>query len=177
MKKKIEFDEVCIACSGTGLYVGMGERDGAAVVCHDCKGTGCFHYVHEYEEFIERANKKGIKRVYQTNPGYCIGENERENVHLIDFGGMPYFEWKDGNKFDDTMQMRKHTCPGWWYQTIDYDKKPDWAECFSNLGATFSKCKYFAEKEDCWAQSDIEQGKKLTNDGLKRVLRNKRKRS
>lgn len=35
---KIECE--CNACKGTGLYVGMAERDGAAVVCYTCKGTG-----------------------------------------------------------------------------------------------------------------------------------------
>jgi len=30
----------CSACKGTGLYVGMAEREGAAVVCSRCKGTG-----------------------------------------------------------------------------------------------------------------------------------------
>lgn len=29
----------CQACKGTGLYKGMAERDGAAVVCSHCHGT------------------------------------------------------------------------------------------------------------------------------------------
>ena len=36
----IEFDCECESCKGTGLYVGMAEREGSAVVCHTCKGTG-----------------------------------------------------------------------------------------------------------------------------------------
>jgi len=53
MKKIFEVNEVCPSCKGTGLYIGMGERDGAAVVCHTCKGTGCHAFKHEYEEFTE----------------------------------------------------------------------------------------------------------------------------
>jgi len=32
--------EICKSCSGTGLYSGMGERTGYAVVCLYCKGRG-----------------------------------------------------------------------------------------------------------------------------------------
>ena len=40
MKKVVEFDEQCMACGGTGLYVGMAECDGAAVVCTNAKVLG-----------------------------------------------------------------------------------------------------------------------------------------
>ncbi len=52
--KKIELDIECQSCNGTGVYRGMGERDGASVVCFTCDGTGCFKYKFEYTLFKER---------------------------------------------------------------------------------------------------------------------------
>ena len=69
MKHTIEFDQKCKSCKGTGLYVGMGERDGAAVVCHRCDGTGKYHFKHEYEDFDGRLKRENIKRVYAANVG------------------------------------------------------------------------------------------------------------
>jgi len=151
---KIEFDEKCPACHGTGLYVGMEERSGAAVVCQECKGTGCFHFVHTYEEFVGRDYTEDIKRVFQTNPGFCIGENER--YKLEDFGGMPYLDWVDGKPFPKGSEMRAFVCPYEWYQNIDYDKVPKWKECWDNFGYTFAKCPNFPTKELCWEKFDEE---------------------
>jgi hypothetical protein len=149
---KIEHDEVCEDCKGTGLYVGFAEKDGAAVVCHTCKGTGCFHFVHTYEPFVRRIKRNGIKRVFASNPGICIGENE--SIKLTDFGGMDSEEWEKGNR--DFIEDRKHLCPSWYYQSVDYNKKPNWAEC--GFGA-FSSCKHFCNKDKCWDRWDKEYGK------------------
>ena len=146
--KKIELNEVCKSCEGTGLYIGMAERDGAAIVCSKCKGTGCFHFVHEFDDFVARSFKEGVKRVFQTNPGIGIGESS--TLRLEDFGGMPISDWLDGKPFESGMEDRKHTCPSWWYQCADYEKKPDWKECWESLGSSFSKCKYFTVKHACW---------------------------
>ena len=156
MKKTItiEFNEVCQSCNGTGLYVGMAERDGAAVVCHDCRGTGCHKFHHKYEEFVIRKERSGVERVFQTNPGICIG---RGNGHrLADFGGMPLKEWEQGLPFVAGTENRKFTCPCWWYQSADYDRKPEWKECEDMLGRTFSGCPHFGKKAECWARWDKE---------------------
>jgi hypothetical protein len=145
MKKKFEVDEKCPACSGTGLYVGFGEKDGAAVICHDCKGTGKFHFVHEYEEFEKIEEKKGVKWVLQINPGIGVGEGN--GFDFSDFGGMSYNDWKSGKKFTDDMAMKRHTCPAWWYQSVDYKRKPDWKEC--GFGALYD-CPHFKNKSVCW---------------------------
>ena len=58
--KVIEFDEKCKSCKGTGIYVGMAERDGAGIVCHTCKGTGCHHVKFEYEDFEGKIVRKDI---------------------------------------------------------------------------------------------------------------------
>lgn len=151
MKQLFEIAEVCPACKGTGLYVGMAERDGAAVVCHDCKGTGCHRFRHEYEVFTGRNDApEGVRRVYQVNPGICIGGN------LTDFGGMPLKEWELGSPFAPGMEDRIHACPAWFYQFVDYKKKPNWDVC--RLGM-FSACPGFKDKKKCWERWDKEYAK------------------
>ena len=160
MKKTIELDQECSHCSGTGLYAGMGENKGAAVVCHDCNGTGKFHFVHSYNEFEYRKEKKGIKRVYECNPGIGIGEGITEEgkvLTLEDFGGMPHEDWIQDFPFPAKSEMRKYTCPAWWYQCADYDKKPHWKECI--CCGSFSDCKHFKDKKQCWERFDKEQVK------------------
>ena len=155
MKKIVEHDEVCESCGGTGLYVGMAERDGAAVVCDTCKGSGCFHFAHEYTPFEHRKDRRGVRRVFQTNPGICIGEG---NGHTLEeFGGMPTKEWEQGLPFKRGMENRKYTCPCWWYQSANYKLKPDWKEC--QVFGSFSSCKHFSSKEKCWARFDREHPK------------------
>ncbi len=150
--KTIEFDEKCPSCSGTGLYVGIAERDGAAVVCHTCRGTGKHHFIHKYDEFVSRIESKNVKRVYESNPGICIGEGD--TCKLEDFGGMPYDDWINNKKFPNKSEMRKYTCPAWWYQRVDYKKKPNWDICIGC--GTFSSCKYFNYKAHCWERFDKE---------------------
>ena len=140
--KVIEFDEKCKSCGGTGLYVGMAERGGAAVVCHTCKGTGCHHFRYEYEDFTERSKRPDVERVHIVNLGLCIG-------------GIPYDAWLRGENFIKGTENRKYTCPAWWYQSADYNKKPNWNEC--RFGS-FLSCKYFTDKESCWKRWDSENG-------------------
>jgi hypothetical protein len=154
MKKVIEFDEQCKDCNGTGLYKGMAERDGAAVVCCTCKGTGCHHFKHTYDEFTGRKSLPGIERVYETNPGICIG---KFNGHTLEqFGGMPYEDWDAGKPFPAGSENREFTCPAWWCQRADYSHKPNWNGCNVSLGASFSHCPHFCTKEQCWERWDRE---------------------
>lgn len=148
---KIEFDEKCPSCKGTGLYVGMGERDGYAVVCHTCNGTGKHHFVHEYDEFEGRVPRKGVHTVVEVNPGICLGGEKGE----LDFGGMPFEDWDQGKPFPPGSEMREYTCPVWWYQSADYSKKPKWDWC--NFGR-FSACNHFPHKYECWERWDREFG-------------------
>jgi hypothetical protein len=152
----IEFDEECESCRGTGLYIGMVEIDGAAIVCHNCKGTGCNHFKHEYKTFTERKNTDKVKRVYQLNPGIMIVEDD--GCMLEQFGGITYENWKLGAEFLPGTENRKHTCPAHWYQNVDYEKIPEWEECVP-LGK-FSNCKEFPTKEKCWKRWDKEFGEK-----------------
>ena len=155
--KEFKVNEECQACDGTGLYIGMAERDGAVVVCCKCQGTGCFKFVHRYKEFTKRRTRHGvIKRVFRCNPGIIIGEGK--DLQLEDFGGIPIGAWVDGKQFTPGTEDRKHTCPAWFYQFCDNEKKPDWKECWECLGMTFSHCKYFTTKECCWKRWDKENG-------------------
>jgi len=154
----IEFNRKCESCKGTGLYVGFAEKDGAAVVCHDCKGTGCYHTKIEYDDFEGRITRDDVERVYETNPGIGIGKGMEggDRYELSDFGGMSYSAWINGYKFGAGTENRRFTCPAWWYQSANYEKKPDWNECLSALGRTFSHCDHFKDKNKCWERWDKE---------------------
>ena len=58
--KEIQIE--CPSCKGTGLYVGVCERDGCAVVCTQCKGKG--YTTYRYNDFTGRKIREGIKRVF-----------------------------------------------------------------------------------------------------------------
>lgn len=148
----IEFDQECDSCGGTGLYVGLGESDGAAIVCHTCKGEGHHRRKFVYREFDHRKTKDGVKRVFRCNPGIGIGGTG--GFSLADFGGIPYDYWNAGLPFPRGSEMRKFTCPAWWYQSADYHLKPHWNEC-AIIGG-FSECSCFPTKAVCWERWDAE---------------------
>jgi len=156
----IEFDCECESCKGTGLYVGMAEREGSAVVCHTCKGTGKTHRKITYRDFEGRKKEPGVQRVVQANPGIVVGRGKTQDgkreYELSDFGGMPYSQWLEGVPFPKGSEMRKFTCPCWWYQSADYKKKPKWDWCSNNLGRSFFNCTRFDKKDQCWNRWDVE---------------------
>jgi len=153
---RFEVDAQCGACDGTGLYVGMAERDGAAVVCHSCKGTGKVRRVFEWKDFTERKPRAGVLWVIERNPGISVGADKDGEFALSDFGGMSYSEWRGGHAFPAGSEMRKFVCPAWWYQSVDYSKKPHWDECIGC--GSFSGCKQFGNKAACWEKWDAEYG-------------------
>ena len=150
----IEIVRQCKACDGTGIYVGLAERDGAGVVCHKCKGTGREVLTINAAPFASRVARNDIKRVYAVNPGIVIGEGKDKQYKLSDFGGKPYIDWLVDPTFLPGAENRKFTCPARWYQSADYDLGPNWEEC---LGCgSFSNCDHFGEKEKCWQRWDEE---------------------
>jgi len=155
--KIIEIDEKCKTCEGTGLYVGIAERDGFAVVCHVCKGTGCHHFKYEYEDFEHRSMRPDVKQVLEINCGIVAGVGKDKQYTLSSFGGMSYQDWLHGKLFAVGMEMRNFVCPAWWYQSADYKKKPKWKECL--CCGSFSSCEHFKDKDDCWNRFDKEQSK------------------
>lgn len=155
---KIEFRKECESCKGTGVYVGLGERDGSAVVCHSCHGKGFVDAQIVYRDFEGLKVRHDVQRVMEINPGICIGHGSTKGgfLRLEDFGGMPYEDWRAGKAFPQGSENRKFTCPAWWYQSADYDRKPKWDECETTLGGSFSRCPSFGQKEKCWERWDRE---------------------
>ena len=146
--------EVCKSCKGTGIYSGMGERDGFGVVCHTCKGTGCHEFTHVYEEFVVKMARSDVQQVLQVNPGIGVGTSSKQNLTLQSFGGIPYTDWLANKPFPKGSEMRAYTCPAWWYQSADYSKKPDWDSCIGC--GSFSGCSSFPDKHQCWERFDKE---------------------
>lgn len=149
---EIRVKHECGACSGTGLFVGAAERSGAAVVCARCGGTGWRESV--FQEFTGRKERAGVRRVFETNPGVVIGEGGK--IKLSDFGGMPLEDWLAGKPFERGMENRAYSCPRWWTQCVG-GPMPEWSECNSNLGHSFSRCPHFRNKAECWALWDRER--------------------
>ncbi len=149
----IEYDEGCKACGATGLYVGIAERDGAAVVCHVCKGTGCHHVKREYDDYFHRQPHPTAKRVHEVNPGIVVSAGDLFKAD--DFGGVPYEAWCADPTFPPGSENRRFTCPAWWCQSADRKKMPEWEECTCG---NFSFCEHIRQKEQCWERWDKEQG-------------------
>ena len=161
-QKKFTVKAVCEACKGTGIYQGFAEKPGAGVICHDCKGTGCFSYSYTYREFEARVVRKDIKRVFQANPGICIGGNTER------FGGISYKDWLAGKRFKKGTEMRKYTCPAWWAQSVGQNK-PYWKRCKPFMA--FSSCPSFKRKASCWEMWD--RMKKRRRDSKGRFIAKK----
>lgn len=66
--KKIEVE--CAACDGTGLYSGMFESKGEAVICVCCAGTG--KEIFKYKPFVKRKTMRGIHSI-RFSRGLFIG--------------------------------------------------------------------------------------------------------
>jgi len=80
----------CSSCSGTGLYSGMCEGPGKAVVCLDCAGTG--RELIEYEPFVARQPRKDIKTVLIGRQSKFILETSRGLKEI------PYKQWFEETK-------------------------------------------------------------------------------
>jgi hypothetical protein len=152
----LEGDCQCDSCGGTGLYVGMAERTGAAVICVNCKGTGKVHIKETYKEFTERKKKKDVKRVYETAGGYCITHKdittpEGKIIHFSNFG-VDYNGWLRGEK---PLPIEELHCP---YQHTSQELQTnDVNDLYKNrcnkylsLGGYISNCQGRKEMRKCW---------------------------
>ena len=156
-RRVIEYRAQCGDCKGSGIYVGLAERDGAGVVCNSCKGTGCVEQRIEYIDFDGRTFRDDVIRVQQVNPGICV------NYDIFEFGGVTYADWLKSGVFPPGTEDRKHVCPAWWYHCADYSLKPDWDWCIRS--GMFSSCKHFECKHHCWARWDRENAAALVLRG------------
>jgi len=147
MNEKVTVKVECSDCRGTGLYIGFAEGEGTAVICSRCKGTG--EKMLTYIPFTKRNSPpQKVKRVFQTNIGYRTAVN---NPH-----GMSVEDWESGKPFPVKSEDREHSCPAWFYQSADYEKKPNWDWCLG-CGA-FAECRHFTTKDKCWERWDKEFG-------------------
>jgi len=159
-KLTLKITHECDSCEGTGLYVGMGERGGAAVVCWKCKGTGKQETTLTYKEFTERKNKPKVTRVFQNGCGYCITDKDvtAEDGKVIEFTeyGCTYKDWKNGaipkpieslqcpyQHTNQRMQNSGHKAHKLYKSTCDKNIA---------LGGYIRECKMFGCKEKCWAK-------------------------
>lgn len=142
--KRITLDIACKACGGTGLYVGMGERDGAAVVCHTCQGTGKDTF--SYEPFTSRKPAPASVASVHVARGYLLGDSPKCN------GGMPADQWKPGATVPADEQLY---CP-YLYTHQGWCAKPEPTTYSDQMeapllgGQRISDCKHWADKGDCW---------------------------
>jgi hypothetical protein len=145
----------CPDCAGTGLYVGMAERDGCAVVCCTCKGTGKTFY--KYEPFKCLRHRDGVKRVFARSCGYAHAPNDvgtNKGTVLFSRGGCTYDEWIAGGEprpvkdlycpylwSEQQMQRAEHPANG--YHTSVCSK-------YIFCGCEITQCAMFEHKHVCW---------------------------
>ena len=60
----------CRSCRGTGLYRGMAEPKGVAVLCLNCGGTGCSEI--EYTPFTERQRRDDVATVRLSRGSFIL---------------------------------------------------------------------------------------------------------
>jgi len=159
---EVKLNIVCKKCDGTGVYVGMAERDGASVVCSTCNGTGCQKYSFKYEKFKERKKAKNIKRVFKQTYGYCIGTKAitLTNGVFVDFSkeGVSYEEFLQGKK---PQHIRHMACPMLADQSACHEIKGFVDKCNRINGgylSHISSCKC-GDKMKCWEIFDHEMEK------------------
>ncbi len=148
--KKIEIDIECQSCDGTGLYQGMGEDKGCAVVCTTCKGTGKYHYVLEYEPFTERKKRTDIKRVFGNTCGFKHGPDDykAKDGTLFEFskGGALYKDWLAG---EEPKPLKDLYCPKLWTgQRWNSDKCNE--HC--RPGTSINYCPMKPQMDKCWEE-------------------------
>ena len=157
-EKVIEMDIECQACNGTGVFTGMGERDGAAVMCYRCDGTGQSHYKFTYKEFTGRQKRKDIKRVYLTGYGYCVSPKpiDYDRIGFVDMSkeGVSYEEFLEGK---NPKHIRKMACPLLADQGKVHDLKLYDDRCSDHCGyGNISSCDLYPDKNTCWDIFDKE---------------------
>uniref|UniRef100_A0A6M3LT73 Uncharacterized protein n=1 Tax=viral metagenome TaxID=1070528 RepID=A0A6M3LT73_9ZZZZ len=152
----IQGEVECSACDGTGLYQGMAEHNGAAVVCYKCNGTGKCSVKLTYQKFRGRKIREGIERVYDASHGYFISAEDATNDEGTTFPfsqwGCDYGDWLNGA---EPIPMRGLICPylhtNQKLQSEDVNGLYE-TRCSKNThcGQLISNCPLWPEKEKCW---------------------------
>jgi hypothetical protein len=146
----------CPACRGAGVYVGMAERGGAALVCYKCKGTGAYQLKIEYEEFTGRKERPGVKRVYLSGYGYVIAPKKLDirNIGEVDLSleGVRYEDFINGKTPEHIETL---ACPMLADQSACHAIKgfTDGCEKLHGgtlLGLRLTSCNYYPNRSECW---------------------------
>jgi len=147
---KIELYVKCKACKGTGVYVGMAERDGAGVICTVCDGTGCKHFEYEYELFSTREVRDDVSRVYKSGYDYVISPTVNINDVEFQHEGVSYEDFKMGKK---PKHIELMVCPMLADQGACH-KIPNFVDtCNKNNGKFINMivdCEHQCKKSECW---------------------------
>lgn len=138
----------CAECKGTGLYVGLAERDGAAVVCYRCNGTGKAKFEYQWREFAEKKRKLNVVQVWRTGAGIVLAPGVCQ-------GGVPYERWLTDPESVDAIgaENRTNCCPRMWAQSAGTKIQPDYDCDFGRFG----DCKTWNSRSLCWAKFDTER--------------------
>ena len=151
----------CPDCKGTGLYVGMCEREGAAVVCNKCGGEG-YMYLN-YNKFTGKKVREDVKRVFKKSCGYVHGalDYTTEDGRVIHFSeyGCSYDEWMKGV---EPKPMEELYCP-YVYFNKGIGSEP-LSKCRENLpsyGGRIAECKLYEDKLNCWKEYKKNKNKNL----------------
>ena len=145
----------CTYCNGTGLYAGMAERDGAAVICSKCKGTGCVVFC--YTPFMGREKREDVTRVYKKGTNYTLSPKKIDfkGIGIVDLTkeGVSYEEWLDGKEPDHIHQLG---CPMLVDQSACHNKEGFIEKCDELNGGWLDliptcSCK---DKAACWERFD-----------------------
>ena len=138
----------CDTCKGSGLYQGMCEKDGAAVTCNRCDGTGKIQIKSSYVKFTSRKIKKNVNRVYDDSMGYVITDHDvtQHGVHYP-FGqyGCAYEDWLKGAK---PIPLKFLGCP-MIHDQCEARKKIKRCDD-KNWGGKISDCQHYQDKAKCW---------------------------
>jgi hypothetical protein len=144
-RRRITLDVMCSACSGTGLYIGMGEKGGAAVVCRTCDGTG--KDTLTYVPFTARnRTPRSVKSVHVAR-GYFI-----EHGHPKSAGGLPVNAWQPGTAVPADEQMYcpyLYTGQKWCAQPV-VSKYTNRLEAPLLAGDDIKNCRHWDDKAECW---------------------------
>ncbi|HME71144.1 MAG TPA: hypothetical protein VKM54_14915 [Myxococcota bacterium] len=64
MSQTLKIEVECESCDGTGLYRGMAEPPGVAVICLNCRGSGCAKLV--FKSFYGLKKRRDVKTVQRS---------------------------------------------------------------------------------------------------------------
>lgn len=162
---KLELEIQCKSCQGTGLYQGVGEGKGTAVVCYDCKGTGKAHYSFQYEEFTGRKLRDDVERVYRRGSPYKLGLGKInfDDIGEIDMDheGISYREFLNG---DTPKHIKQLGCPMMVDQGACHEIKGFVETCNELNGGWINyipNCKNKKNILQCWKRFEEESTEKL----------------